>query len=301
MKHKVKHEHIWLPEVGAPACDLINSFPRFLGAEAFHNVVDAMMNSFVDRKEIVFAMGGHVIKTGCSMIICDLIERGLITGISVNGAFAIHDVEMALFGSTSEDVGEGVKDGSFGMNQETVDFFREILYLERSNITGFGYSIGQFLHAKKIVAPSILHSAYMNNVPTFVHIALGTDTIHMHDLDFGTMGTSSMYDFRQLCELIRNLGTWVNIGSAVILPEVFLKAITYVRSQGIALNDIYTANFDMINHYRPHQNVVTRPVKEGHGFNIIGHHEIMLPLLRQAVIDHPNIKAACVKRANNKE
>lgn len=289
IEHKVKYVPIALPKRGASAAELLSSFPNFLGAKDFKGVVDSIAKSHENDKEVIFAMGAHVVKVGCSPIICDLIERGIISAISVNGAFSIHDVELSLFGHTSEHVENGIQDGSFGMCKETVDFFREVLELEESrNITGFGDRTGQVLRSKKLVAPSVIETAHRHIVPVFIHVALGCDTIHMDPtLDFGTLGKSSMYDFQQLCESVRNLGTWLNIGSAVILPEVFLKAVTFVRSTGLKLDDIFSANFDMFPSYRAVQNVITRPVKEGHGLNINGCHEILIPLLRQAILEHP--------------
>ena len=282
-KHKSIRSHKSLPGCNSSFLKFLDSLPDFLGANSFKRVVDEMTTARQRSKPVVAAMGGHVIKVGCGPVIIDLIERGIITGIVCNGAFAIHDVEMALFGETSEDVSETIQDGSFGMVRETMDFFREVVE-HCGIITGLGVAIGDLLRESNSGC-SVIRTAVNHKIPCCVHISLGTDTIHMAQLDIAHLADASMYDFRLLCAVVSKLGVWLNIGSAVMLPEVFLKAVTVARNLGADLGDLFTANFDMIQHYRAHHNVVTRPVKHGQGVEITGHHEIMLPLLRQALIE----------------
>ena len=286
--HNREHKSIGscknLPDRGSSCSDFIDSLPDFLGAQSFKRLVDEIVLAYQTNSPVVAAMGGHVIKVGCGPVIIDLIKRGVIKAIACNGSFAIHDVEIALFGKTSEDVTKAVLDGSFGMVQETFDFFNKaIAHSQLSN--GLGHSIGDVLIETDKNCVSVIKTAREYDIPCCIHVALGTDTIHMADLNISQLANASMYDFRLLCDVVSKLGVWLNIGSAVIMPEVFLKAVTVARNLGAELDNLFTANFDMIQHYRPHQNVVTRPVKPGYGVQIIGHHEIMLPLLRQAIIE----------------
>jgi len=282
-EHKSAGSQNKLPEPGSSCSEFIDSLPDFLGAKSFKRLVNEIITARQSGKPVIVAMGGHVAKVGCGPIIIDLIEREIITGIACNGSFAIHDAELALFKKTSEDVGSTVLDGSFGMVSETISFFQEVI--SHSELAyGLGHSIGDML-VERDSGPSVIKTAIEHDIPCCVHVALGTDTIHMADLDIAHLAEASMYDFRLLCDVVSRLGVWLNIGSAVIMPEVFLKALTVSRNLGAELDDLFTANFDMIQHYRPHQNVVTRPVKAGRGVQITGHHEIMLPLLRQAIIE----------------
>lgn len=283
IQHKVQASSIVnLPLEGASAWDLIQSFPDSLGASSFRRVVKAIVDAVRKEKPVVAAIGGHVVKVGCSPIIIDMMERGIISGIACNGSVAIHDFELSSQGSTSEDVIACLHSGKFGMSHETIEFFRDIAGDHRD---GLGWSIGRLLSDRQLHTKSIFRTAYELDIPACVHIAVGTDTIHMGGIDVAALAAGSMYDFRLLCDVVSNLGVWLNIGSAVILPEVFLKAVTVARNLGADLDDMVTANFDMIRHYRTTQNVVTRPVRPGNGYDITGHHEIMLPLLRQAVIE----------------
>lgn len=278
--HKSTSSEVDLPVSGSSFAEFFNSLPDFLGAKSLKRVVDEIYSA----DNVVAAMGGHVIKVGCGPVIIDLIKRGHITAIACNGSFAIHDIELSLFGKTSENVSKSVLDGNFGMVQETIDFFEEVISHSALD-HGLGSSIGDLLLEYKNVGPSVIATAKKYDIPCCVHVALGTDTIHMAQLDMAQLADASMYDFRLLCDVVSKLGVWLNIGSAVIMPEVFLKAVTVARNLGAKLDNLFTANFDMIQHYRPHQNVVTRPVKPGNGVEITGHHEIMLPLLRQAIIE----------------
>jgi hypothetical protein len=212
--------------------------------------------------------------------------------LALNGACAIHDFEIAFQGKTSEDVGENLKDGKFGMSRETADFINDAVNEGALEGLGFGYALAAKIASAKLPYKnlSLLYNAYKYKVPVCVHVAIGTDIIHQHvSFNGARTGEGTLRDFYQLTESIRNLnngGVVLNCGSAVILPEVFLKALNLARNLGFKVKDFTSATFDMIYHYRPYQNVVSRPVASGgKGFYIIGHHEIMLPILAQAIIE----------------
>ncbi|MCB9850970.1 MAG: hypothetical protein H6817_09740 [Phycisphaerales bacterium] len=286
-----------LTDAGCSAADLIDALPDFLGARELRAVVDAVASAVRGGRPVVIAMGAHVVKVGCAPLLVDLMERGVVRALAMNGATAIHDVELALLGATSEEVADTIRDGSFGMVVETMDFFSAVCTRADKDGIGLGQAIGEQLAATK--APnaelSILAAAHRLGVPVTVHVALGTDTIHMADgVDGGKLGAASMLDFKRLCAVVSDLGAkstdgpggvWLNIGSAVVLPEVFLKAVSVARNLGANLDAMVTANFDMQRHYRTRMNVVSRPVSAGMGHEVIGQHEILLPLLRQAIIE----------------
>ena len=286
-----------LPAPGASAAQLMASWPDHLGAAAFRRVVVAIVEAVRHDRPVVAAFGAHVLKVGCGPILVDLIQRGIVRAISCNGACAIHDVELAMLGETSEEVADTIHDGTFGMVQETLAFFDRVAsFAERESI-GLGAAVGRLLLESQ--APhrqqSVFVAAHQASIPACTHVAFGTDTVHVSgNLDGAALGAASMHDFRLICDVVSDFGApdgsnaggvWLNIGSAVVLPEVFLKAVAAARNLGANLDCMTTANFDMIRHYRPHQNVVTRPVTPGRGHEIIGHHEILLPLMRQAVIE----------------
>jgi len=277
-----------VPEPGASVAALLESLPKVLAANDLRAVIAAVAQAYRRRKPVIVGLGGHVIKCGCTPIVVDLLQRGVITGVVFHGATAIHDYELAALGRTSEDVTAHLADGSFGMVQETGDFFARALSYHQAEQCGLGRSAGLVLakeHAKT-VGRSILASAALLDVPATVHVALGTDTIHMHPaVDMAALGAASGYDFRLLCDLVTRLqgGVYLNLGSAVILPEVFLKALTVARNLGNRVDKFVTANFDMQRHYRPSVNVVQRPTQTG--YHITGHHEIMLPLLRLGILE----------------
>lgn len=296
--HKAKApQFAGLTEPGASAADLIQSFPAFLGAEAFRHIVQRIVDAHRAERPVVAAFGAHVIKVGCGPILIDLIERGIIKAIACNGACAIHDMELAMQGETSEEVADTIKDGTFGMVSETMSFFDEVVQRAGKDEKGLGHAVGQCLLDKNPagIACSVFAAARRVGIPATIHVALGTDTIHVSPGQDGAgIGRASMVDFRLICDVVRDLGAieggnvggmWLNIGSAVLLPEVFLKAVSVARNLGADLDAMATANFDMIRHYRPSQNVVIRPVSIGLGHEVIGHHEILLPLLRQGVLD----------------
>lgn len=291
------HRAASLPLPGASAVELLASLPDYLGGSAFRNIVHAVVEAVRHDRPVVVAFGAHVIKVGCGPILIDLIQRGIIKAVCANGACAIHDVELAVYGETSEDVAETIRNGTFGMVSETLEFFDEAAARAARNSIGLGGAVGQMLAEREPPnhEQSVFLAAYRASIPATVHVALGTDTVHASPAaDGAALGTASMYDFRLICDVVSDLGAakangvggvWLNVGSAVVLPEVFLKAVAVARNLGANLDAMTTANFDMIRHYRPHQNVVTRPVARGRGHEVIGHHEILLPLLRQAVIE----------------
>jgi len=286
-----------LPERGASASELLSAMPDYLGATALRQLVKAVVAAVRHDRPVVAAFGAHVIKVGCSTILIDLMRRGIIKALACNGACAIHDVEIATLGETSEEVAETLRDGSFGMVAETLEFFDAVAQRCKQEDIGLGAAIGRLLLERE--SPhrelSVFATARQCGVPICVHVAMGTDTVHVSaGADGAALGAASMRDFRLLCDVVSDLGSknatgvggvWLNIGSAVVLPEVFLKAVSVARNLGANLDAMTTANFDMIRHYRPHQNVVSRPVAAGRGFDIVGHHEIMLPLLRQAIVE----------------
>lgn len=269
------------------------SLPNVLKAQDLRKVVSAVVESEKKKKPVILMMGAHVIKCGLSPIIIDLIDRGIITAIALNGAGIIHDFELAFMGKTSEDVDKAILDGSFGMAEETSRFINDATKsAARANI-GIGKALGKAIEKDarlKFKDLSIVYSAYKKNIPVTVHIAIGTDIVHQHMSCSGAaIGQASLKDFHNFIAEVAKLGdggVLMNFGSAVVLPEVFLKALTVARNLGYKVKNFTTANFDMIYHYRPEQNIVRRPTQgTGKGYYIIGHHEIMLPLLASAIIE----------------
>lgn len=284
------------PPAGCSFREWLAALPDFLAATQLRRTVDAIVAARRAGRPVVFAFGGHVVKTGCSPLVIDLIQRGLVTALATNGSGAIHDLELAETGATSEEVADTIRDGSFGMVHETCARMNAAARTGAQQ-GGLGHALGRMLADGD--APykhlSLFAAACRASIPATVFVALGTDTVHMHpEADGGAIGAASMADFRLICEVVADMGAtqpglaggvWLNFGSAVILPEVFLKAVSVARNLGHALEGMHTANFDMLPHYRPTQNVVTRPVAPDHGHAVIGHHELLLPLLRQAVIE----------------
>lgn len=290
---KVRYEDFAKPpSKGASFSDFYNSFPNILAGPDFKSVVEAIVSAYNKKKPVIFMMGAHVIKCGLNPVIIELMKKKVITAISLNGAGAIHDFEIALIGRTSEDVPDALEDGSFGMANETALYINGGLEEAVEKDIGAGQAIGEVINDQKLPFRnhSLLYNALKENALSTVHIAIGTDITHQHpSFDAGAAGEASLKDFHSLIEEVAMLGDGgvaLNIGSSVMLPEVFLKAINVARNLGYKVKDFTTCNFDMISHYRPYQNVVARPVRSGgKGYTIIGHHEIMLPLLAQAVID----------------
>jgi len=286
-----------LPEPGASAADLLASLPDVLGVREFRATVDAIVAAVRDGRPVVLAMGAHVVKVGCTPIVVDLIRRGIVSAVACNGAFAIHDMELATVGATSEEVADTIRDGSFGMVSETLDFFARAAARADERQIGFGEAVGGLLVEANPpgLAHSVLAAAYQASIPATLHVALGTDTVHASGaMDGARIGAASLRDFRLICSVVEDLGAvrpggaggvWLHVGSAVVMPEVFLKAVSVARNLGANLDAMTTANFDMLRHYRPKVNVVTRPVTPGQGHEVIGHHEILLPLLRAALLE----------------
>jgi hypothetical protein len=270
--------------------DLIDSLPHILAAESLRGVIAALESARARRKAILWGLGGHVVKTGLAPVLIDLIQRGYATAFALNGAAAIHDFEIALAGCTSEDVEAALPDGSFGSAEETGRDMNQAI--SAAHDAGMGEALGcalQRLANPSFATMSLLYEAYRAGVPVTVHVAIGTDTPHTHPAcDGAAVGRATHRDFRLLCSLVRELndgGVYLNVGSAVVLPEVFLKAVSAVRNLGHPLRDFTTVNFDFLQHYRPQANVVERPHAQsgGRGFSITGHHEIMIPLLAAAL------------------
>jgi hypothetical protein len=268
----------------------LESLPSTLAAEDLKSLVADICRAVHTQKPVLWMMGAHVIKVGLSPIIIDLMKRGVIQGIALNGAGAIHDLELAYFGKTSEDVATSLKDGRFGMVSETADLLNTTIQKGKEMELGFGEALGKRIleDAPEYNQFSILGQAYQLDIPVTVHVALGTDIVHQHpSADGASIGELSLRDFRIWCRLVSRIGEGgvvLVIGSAVILPEVFLKALTVARNSHSPVNAFTTANFDMIRHYRPRVNVIERPTQDGgRGFTFLGHHEIMIPFVAAAI------------------
>lgn len=266
------------------AVNLQEKMPNFLKAKEFLELVEFVFQAIQKNKPIIVAFGGHVIKVGLAPLINKYVKKGIIKAIATNGSVVIHDFEIARFGETSEFVTDSLEDGSFGMVKETSDEINNIVKNAAQEKFGLGEAIGKYLMQKaKYRDFSVLATASENHIPFTVHVAIGTDILHQHDTaDGAAIGESSLRDFRIFCEQIKKLdngGIFLNFGSAVIMPEVFLKALTVVRNLGHSVKNFHTAVFDMNFHYRPQTNIVQRPTNSGgKGFYFIGHHEIMIPL-----------------------
>src|SRR5438045_3884652 len=277
----------------------LDSLPDILAGEDLRNLLIAIHIARKQRKAILWGIGGHVIKVGLGPVLIDLMKRGFISGIAMNGAALIHDFEIALAGNTSEDVEAALGQGQFGMAEETGKYLNEIAKLAQRIRIGYGEAAGQFLTsgviAAKEAASSVLAAAHKHRIPVTVHLAIGTDIPHMHPSAEGAaLGYATHRDFRLFCALTQQMhpgGAYLNWGSAVLLPEVFLKAVSVVRNLGVPLCPITTANFDFIQHYRSLQNVVNRPTAsarnhkapESHGLAIPGHHDLLLPAVRSSL------------------
>jgi len=267
-------------------------FPHILKGQDIQAVVDGFVHAQQRGRAIILAMGAHVIKCGLSPLLIEMMRRGWLSGLVLNGAGAIHDVEVALVGATSEDVAEHLGAGMFGMIEETPRLINAALQDYGGAQAGMGQALGQAVAegAYPHKAYSLLAAAYTYRVPLTVHVAIGADTIHMHpSTDGATLGQATYTDFQRLTLLLRGLhdgGCYWNIGSAVLLPEVFLKALTLCRNTGHPVDGFLTVNLDMLQHYRPAYNIVQRPTQgSGRGYALTGHHEIMLPLLYAMLVE----------------
>ncbi len=280
------------PKAGMSFADFYAGLPRLLGVDSLRGVVDAVVAAREKGRPVVLAMGGHVIKCGLQPVLKKLIERDVITAVAMNGSASIHDFEVSLVGATSEDVGAVLHSGDFGFSEETGGGMNQALADGLGKGQGFGEAIGRRIieaqHPFKDY--SLLAACVENDIPVTVHVAVGTDIIHQHPkMDGAVTGEMSYRDFRLLTSVVTDLGeggVWLNVGSAVLLPEVFLKALSIAQNLGHRVDNFSTANFDMTQHYRPLQNVVKRPTSGGgKGYTLTGHHEINIPLFALAVLD----------------
>jgi hypothetical protein len=292
---KVRVEHFARPvRRGDGVLALVDSLPRILAGDAFRGVVAALLAARDAKKQIIWGMGGHVIKAGLAPVLLDLMKRGFVTAFAMNGSAAIHDFEIGVAGCTSEDVEAVLPDGRFGAAEETGRELAAAVAAGAHDRIGMGEAIGRHLEATagaEFAASSLLLGAWRAAVPVTVHVAVGTDTPHTWPkLDGAALGAVTHHDFRLFCALVAGTdggGVYLNVGSAVVMPEVFLKAVSVVRNVGESLRDFTTVNFDFLQHYRPRVNVVERPHANagGRGFSITGHHELMIPLLAAALVE----------------
>ncbi|MBI4689559.1 MAG: hypothetical protein HY754_04760 [Nitrospirae bacterium] len=271
--------------------NFIRRLPDILAVKDFKSVVRAVINAKKNKRPVILGMGAHPIKVGLSPVIIDLMQRGIINAISTNGACIVHDFELSFTGQTSEDVAEELCKGTFGMARETGEYINKAINSGVKKGYGIGRAIGEMIYNSsfKFKGRSIFASAYKLDIPATVHIAIGTDIVHMHPrVDGASIGKGSLLDFRLFTSVVSDLegGVYINLGSAVIMPEVFLKALTVARNLGNKVDNITTVNMDFIQHYRPGQNVLKRPtMKNGCAYALTGHHEIMFPLLAAAIIE----------------
>ncbi|MFH0788754.1 MAG: hypothetical protein V2B13_14230 [Pseudomonadota bacterium] len=269
----------------------LESLPNLLGSKDLRSIVRAMLAAKKADKTLHWAMGAHVIKVGLNPILIELMKQGFISALSLNGAGVIHDTELAMVGRTSEDVDQELGKGTFGMCRETAQFINLSIKKGAGKGLGIGEAVGRSLLKSKFpfLSSSLLATARSLDIPVTVHVAIGTDIIHLHpSMDAKATGQATHRDFQTFCSVVRSLenGVFLNIGSAVILPEVFLKAVTLVRNLGYPLTHLTTINMDFIRHYRPATNVVHRPTLEGgQGYYLIGCHELMIPLLAAALLE----------------
>ena len=272
---------------GASLAEFIASLPNVLAVETLRKIAERMHRARELKKPIIWGIGGHVIKTGLAPMIIDLMKRGFVSAIAANGSVLVHDAEIAMIGSTSEDVDATLSEGVFGGADETGRLLNKAAEEGAAEKIGLGEAVGRSLASMKPEHKdySLLCAAYEEKVPFTIHLTIGGDIAHFHPTaDGSSLGATSHTDFRLLAELVRRMdggGVYLNIGSAVVLPEVFLKCVTLVRNLGHPLANITTANFDFIQSYRPLTNVVRRPTEKGggEGFSITGHHELTIPLL----------------------
>jgi hypothetical protein len=278
-------------EKGAGIEGLVERLPRVLAADDFRAVIDAILEARTARGGIVWGLGAHVIKTGLAPVLIDLMERGFVSAVATNGAGIIHDFEVALAGATSEDVEASLGIGRFGMAEETGRLLNRAIVEGVAAGLGIGQSVGRHLAAAHppFEQASIACACHRLAIPLTVHVAIGTDINHMHpDASGSAIGEGSLRDFKYFVSNVARLerGVYVNCGSAVVLPEVFLKAVSLARNHGVAFANLTTVNLDFARLYRPQVNVVTRPTAHaGRGINLIGHHELMIPLLAAALIE----------------
>ncbi len=292
---KVRAEEFGQPYArGSGVAGLLDSLPRILAANALRDLTDAVATARAASKPIIWGLGGHVIKCGLAPVLIDLMRRGCATAFAMNGSAAIHDFEIAIAGATSEDVEAVLPDGRFGAAEETGREMNQAVAEGWRQSLGIGEALGRRLEEiadPRFAGHSLLVAAFRSATPVTVHVAVGTDTPHTHPAaDGAAIGGGSHRDFRLLCSLVAEMnggGVYINAGSAVVLPEVFLKVVSVVRNLGHPLAGFTTANLDFLQHYRPRVNVVERPHAQsgGRGIAITGHHELTIPLLAAALIE----------------
>jgi hypothetical protein len=270
--------------------DFFSSLPNILAAKNLKDVAATVARSRKDKRPVMLGMGAHSIKVGLNPVIIDLMERGVLTSLALNGAGIIHDFELSFIGQTSEDVDREILSGAFGMAEETGSMLNEAIGSATKN-EGIGSAVGRMIWEGNFPykGTSLLGAGYRLGIPVTVHVAIGTDIIHMHpSFDGKATGIAAHRDFLTFCSLVSELegGVYINLGSAVLLPEIFLKAVTLCRNLGTPLKHFTTVNMDFVQHYRPNTNVVRRPTQgSGKGYAITGHHEIMFPLLAAAITE----------------
>lgn len=296
---KRRHSKVRLSDFASPwkrggtFKQFLRSLPDILAVKTLREVVGAIAQAHRRGKPVILGMGAHPVKVGLNPVIVDLMERGVISAVAMNGAVIIHDFELALMGHTSEEVDVEIDSGRFGMAEETGRILNEAIARGVKDGQGLGEAVGHYINRYKGQFPnratSILATGARLGIPVTVHVALGTDIIHMHpSADGAAIGAGSLLDFRRLAAIVAGMegGVYLNLGSAVIMPEVFLKTVALGRNLGHDLRNITTVNMDFLSHYRPMTNVVRRPTqKGGKGYTLIGHHEIMFPLLAAAVLE----------------
>ena len=270
----------------------LGKLPNILAVQSLRQIAERIRHARETGKPIVWGIGGHVVKTGLALVIVDLMRRGFVSAIAANGSVLVHDTEIAVAGFTSEDVDATLGAGDFGAARETGEILNRAAMNAARDCLGLGEAMGSVLTAQSppFAEKSLLCQAYALKIPLTAHLAIGADIGHFHaDCDGAALGAATHMDFRLFCSIVKELnggGVYLNIGSAVMLPEIFLKAVTVVRNLGFPLADFTTANFDFIQSYRPNTNVVRRPTANGagRGFSITGHHEIMIPLLAAQIL-----------------
>jgi hypothetical protein len=289
---KVSAEKSALPhKKGNSFGEFIKRLPDFLASQDLKAVVQAIVMAHKNKRPVILGMGAHSIKVGISPLIIDLMQKGVITAIATNGACIIHDFELSYIGQTSEDVARELCTGTFGMAEETGQILNNAINNGVKKGHGIGRSIGEFIDFSNFSFKdkSIFRKAHALNIPATVHVAVGADIIHMHpDADGCSIGEGSLRDFRLFTSVVADIegGVYINLGSAVILPEVFLKALTISRNLGHKAEQFTTVNMDFIQHYRPRENVLKRPTMiKGQCFALTGHHEIMFPLLAAMIVE----------------
>jgi len=276
---------------GETCKSFFEKLPNLLAARDFRSTVKAIVRARNDDRPVVLGMGAHPIKVGLSPVIIDLMRRNIITALATNGACIIHDFELSFMGKTSEDVDKELRKGTFGMAQQTGRYLHKAIKSCIKKGYGIGRSVGEMIYKGTFAfkEESIFASAYELGIPATVHVAIGTDIIHMHkDASGSALGEGTFRDFKLFISVISDLegGVYINLGSAVVMPEVFLKALTVARNLGHIVENITTVNMDFIQHYRPMENVLKRPtMKKGVAYALTGHHEIMFPLLAAAIVE----------------